>query len=196
MAFYDETLQELLYLGRRPTYDELFTAGCRVGRNSAPALLCDLYWDDILDDANARVAGEFWSMAEFPERCLDHETWSEVFEMAGYTVDGQRVERPHQPVLLYRGSTVEGRDNWSWTDDREEAGRNASGFYRRRPGHLWVALVEPWRLLARNTGRGESEYVVDTDGMTIDLAQARVAARKADTRGATIPPIKHEEANA
>jgi hypothetical protein len=34
---------------------------------------------------------------------------------------------------------------------------------------VWTAIVEPWRLLARNleAREGEPEYVVDTDGLAI-----------------------------
>jgi len=47
----------------------------------------------------------------------------------------------------------------------------AQGTRARRPtGTVWQALVEPWRLLARNEGpdnRDEAEYVVDTDGLDV-----------------------------
>ncbi|MFJ9782650.1 hypothetical protein ACIRSS_23920 [Amycolatopsis sp. NPDC101161] len=65
---------------------------------------------------------------------------------------------------LYRGSVAAHRGNWSWTDSRDVARTYAAGgFGGRLPGAIWTALVEPERLLARNTDRDEYEYIVDTE---------------------------------
>jgi len=36
---------------------------------------------------------------------------------------------------------------------------------------VWEAVVEPWRLLARNTERDDHEYVVDTDGLDVTASR-------------------------
>ena len=114
-------------------------------------------------------------MPEVP-RLFDADTWRDLFELAGYTEDGKPAERPAEPLTLYRGSVPERKALWSWTDNREVAARYASGNYYRRPsGILWVATVDPWRLLARNTDRSEYEYVVDTEGLVI--VEARLTRR-------------------
>lgn len=165
----DEMLEWLL--GREaPLNDDLLgTALSRVGRNNGPWLLGSLWADGWLTEGLAAgVVGPAWSAAEFPDRLLDHDEWRSLFALGGYTVDGQRADRPLEPITLWRGSVEERRADWSWTDSREVAERYASGRYGRPVGVVWRAVVEPHRLLARNTDRQESEYVVDTEGLVIE----------------------------
>lgn len=142
----------------------------RLGRNDGPALLFDLLCEGLLtaEAASAHVAS-VWSSAEFPDRNIPHETWRELFALAGYTVDGKPADRPTEALRLYRGAADICRDNWSWTDDLAVAQKFADGLAHRTPGKVWTAVVPPERLLARihEFGRHESEYVVDTDGLTI-----------------------------
>jgi len=160
-----------------PTPGDLGRALVRLGRNHGPALLGDLEAEGLLTPpAAAAHVGAVWSMAEYPDRYLDHDTWRELFRLAGYTVDGVPAERPVEPLTLYRGSVPERRANWSWSDRLDVAQRYAAGgLGRRPPGVVWQATVEPWRLLARNAGpdsRDESEYVVDTEELQIEAAQS------------------------
>lgn len=159
------------FLDHDPTADDLHTAFARVGRVEAVGLLVDLFNEGVFlfnSTALAAVVGDVWSMSEFPDTHLEHDAWRAMFDAAGYTEDGVITDRPSESVRLWRGSVAERRDDWSWTDNRDVAARYASGdWYRRPTGTVWTALVEPSRLLARNTGRGEHEYVVDARGLAI-----------------------------
>lgn len=151
---------------------QLDQARSRIGRNHGPELLWCLHLERLLDpDVAAAHVGEVWCMAEYPDVYLDHDAWRLLFEMAGYTRDGVRVDRPAEPLTLYRGSVRQRRADWSWTDRLEVAERFAAGGIGGRPaGVVWRAVVEPWRLFARiddEDGRNESEYVVDTQGLVI-----------------------------
>lgn len=157
--------------GHEPTPDELTTAMLRVGRIPALSLLESLFSEGMITPAAAAAnVASAWSMAEYPDTTLDREVWRGLFELAGYTVDDTPADRPSEPLVLWRGSLPEARANWSWTDSREVAQQYADGGFRRAPGALWTATVAPWRLLARQTGRQESEYVVDTAGLEIHAA--------------------------
>lgn len=70
---------------------------------------------------------------------------------------------------MYRGAPRELRDRMSWTADIEMAKQFAYGGIRgRQTGEVWVAEAHPEALLAYigSDGRGESEYVVDPDGLS------------------------------
>jgi hypothetical protein len=154
-----------------PTPEELGTALVRVGRNNGPALIAGLHCEWRLTPAAATAhVGGAWSAVAFPEDCLDRETWVELFGDAGYTVDRVPAPRPTEPLRLYRGAPVSRRDRMSWTDDLATARRFASGeMWGTEPDTVWTALVEPSRLLCANLdGRGEREYIIDTDGLAIE----------------------------
>jgi hypothetical protein len=152
-----------------PDADELVSACVRVGRITAVDLVYMLYYHDPLTrEAAVASVGDVWSMSEYPDSHLDHWEWRELFDLAGYTEDGEPAQRPTAPLTLYRGSVPERKADWSWTDNRDVAAKYASVAHYYRPlGKVWKATVEPWRLLARNTGREEAEYVVNTDGLDI-----------------------------
>ena len=155
-----------------PTVKDLWSALVRLGRNAGPALLSDLDAEGLLTrEAAAATVGGAWSASNFPDRCLGRQSWRALFALAGYTRNGVPAERPTEPLTLYRGAVPEHRADWSWTDRVDVARGYAEGARTcREAGKLWQAVVEPWRLLARNDGpdnRDEAEYVVDTDGLTI-----------------------------
>jgi hypothetical protein len=152
--------------------DDLDYALAFVGRSNGPALLWDLYSADLL---NRRLLapniGGVWSAAEIPEYNLEPPMWRQLFVRAGYTENGKPAHRPHQPLILYRGATPDRRAGWSWTNDVNVAAAYAfEGVRGRKRGRVWVAEVEPARLLAFHDGREEGEYVVDTEGMEIGVA--------------------------
>lgn len=151
------------------TGDQLAVALYRVPGDDMPVLLDTLHRHRLITDQDlSGVVGLAWSNAERPDLALGHDRWRALFTAAGYTDDGRRVPRPTQPLRLYRGSVADRRTDWSWTDSRHVARTYAvGGFGGRLPGAIWTALVEPERLLARNTDRDEAEYVVDTTGLTI-----------------------------
>jgi hypothetical protein len=154
-----------------PTPDDLVTAMLRLGRNYGPALLADIYTENLLTaESAARGVPHAWSMCEFPERQLDHGFWRRLFDVAGYTVDEAPAERPAAATRLYRGATADRRHGWSWTDDLGIAQRFATGGLGGRPrGRVWVAVVTPGRILARihESSRRESECVVDARGLAV-----------------------------
>ena len=155
--------------GYAPTADELSLSCSRVGRNNAPQLLFFLDWNHLLtDEALTANIANVWSSCDGAEVRSDHDLWRDYFERAGYTVNGKPADRPTGPLTLYRGAPPEQRADWSWTDDRELAAKDASGDWNGRPvGKVWRATVEPWRLLAGITYPDEHEYVVDTDELDI-----------------------------
>ncbi|MEV7428295.1 hypothetical protein AB0N29_01640 [Nocardioides sp. NPDC092400] len=166
------TVNELLEwakdLERLISKEEIGEMASRLDRRDGPALLEALWAADLLDEENAAAVGSVWSMAEFPGLSLERATWRSLFKLSGYTVDGTPADPPAEALTLYRGATDEHRDGWSWTPNRAVAARFADErILGRADGKVWVAHVEPWRLLTRNTEREEEEYVVDTDGLEI-----------------------------
>ncbi|UUV32345.1 hypothetical protein NQK81_02505 [Amycolatopsis roodepoortensis] len=151
------------------TTDQLAVALYRVPRDDMPVLLDALYRHQLITDHDlSGFVGLAWSNAERPDLALPRDRWRTLFAAAGYTDDGPRVPRPTQPLRLYRGSVADRRADWSWTDSRDVARTYAAGgFGDRLPGAIWTAMVEPARVLARNTDREESEYVIDTEGLQI-----------------------------
>ena len=147
------------------TVDMLVSAGIRFGRNSYPTLVAEVDEMGLLTPQVAsRVVPDAWSSAEFPFAHLGADRWAELFDQAGYTVDGIVTARPTRPLKLWRGALGEGRDGWSWTDDREQAAWFAARPFYEGAAKVWVAKVPPEALLARITEArpGENEYVVDT----------------------------------
>lgn len=172
----EEWMDYVLDTYDEPTPAELEVMLSRVGRNNEPALLFDLYYAGLLTaEAATRCVASAWSIAEYPQDLIPDDTWRALFDLAGYTVEGQPAERPTEPLRLYRGSPEQFRDRWSWTDDRDSAERFATGGLRARlPGTIWTAQVEPWRLFCHihEHSRGESEYVLDTRGLVIERADS------------------------
>lgn len=133
----------------------------KMGRNSEPALLCSLLCEGLLGPALAtRFVGPAWSACEYPDRALGRDEWKVLFQLAGFTVDGEAAERPIGPIRLYRGTVPERTRDWSWTDNIEVAKGYAAGTSARRPvGTVFTAEVPASALLARNLDREEDEYV-------------------------------------
>jgi hypothetical protein len=169
-----------------PTVETLSTAMGRVGRNNCPALVMTTHVEVNLRPALAAWAvQEAWSGAEHPMMYLDKDEWLELFDLAGYTVNGKPSPRPTEAMTVYRGSDAEHCLGWSWTEDVALAQWFADRVIHTRPGIVWRARVEPVRLLARITEsrlradppgftetRGESEWVVDTGGLDVQAADA------------------------
>lgn len=153
----------------RKTFD---MASMRLGRGYGPALLFDLAMTGSLDLGDLDMVGvvaDVWSAAEYPEDAMERALWLEFFEANGYTDDMRAVSPPTEPVTVYRGAPVELRDRMSWTADVEIAGQFAYGGIRgRRAGEVWVAEAHPEALMAYigADSRGESEYVLDPDGLS------------------------------
>jgi len=157
---------------------ELESLCLQAGRNNGPGLLL-MAWGHkaISAEAVTALVGPIWSDAEFPQMCLSRRDWLELFAVAGYTVDGKAAPRPGAPVALYRGSDHSRRRRMSWTANREMAEWFATSLSRgRRPGCVYQTIAPPSSLLCFNgdgdNSRGESEYVVNTKGLIIKVAEA------------------------
>jgi hypothetical protein len=155
------------------TLDEFETRLYRGRRNDGPALLFDAWFGRSIsrEVLTATIAG-IWSGAEYPLTALGQQTWRELFDEAGYTVDGKLTDRPVGVTRLYRGSVPTLRRRWSWTTDRALAERFAhgyehGGFLGRMPGTVYVLDCPPTSLLCAINDRQESEYVVDTRGLKV-----------------------------
>jgi hypothetical protein len=155
------------------TLDEFEARLCRAGRVKGPRLLFEAWFGREIDrDVLAVCIGAVWSGAEYPFGAMTQSIWRELFDAAGYTVDGKPAKRPVGPTRLYRGSIPTLRRRWSWTTDRALAERFArgyvdGGFLGRMPGKVYVLDVPPESLLCAINDRRESEYVVDTRGLKI-----------------------------
>lgn len=116
----------------------------------------------------ARVAGLAW--AQWGPPLLPHDAWQELFDLAGYRVDDEPAARPIKPLRLWRGGLPEHRNNWSWTDDPDLPYHFAgpTGVVEGI-GMIWTAMVEPWRLKAAVPEWRFTEYIVDTDGLNVQL---------------------------
>ncbi|MDH6141017.1 hypothetical protein P3T35_003030 [Kitasatospora sp. GP30] len=105
------------------------------GRNYGPDFLYEAYGEGKVGNDTVRaLVGAVWTGSEYPDRLLDHDTWRWLFQVAGFTVDGQPAERPTRPVELWRGSVPERRTDWSWSTDRAVAEKFAAGTGGRPPG--------------------------------------------------------------
>lgn len=172
---FDEAVEAFLSETVEPTADNIHVAACSLGRNYYPALVCTLYHEGMLwgacgADVARTVVPAAWSAAEFPMIQLDAEEWRDLFDLAGYTMDGRPAERPGESLTLWRGALPEYRDGWSWTEDRDLAQWFAERPHNRADGRVYAAIVEPSRLLARISQEraGENEYVVDARGLRIE----------------------------
>ncbi len=154
-----------------PSGSELLLACIRLGRNQGPTFLADLEAEGLLTpEAAAMVVPSVWSAVEFPNRSLPAEVWRWLFQLAGYTIDGVPAGRPIGGLTLFRRSTRAARHGWSWTEDESLAEHFASGgLGGRATGRVWKVHAPSESLLARIPAErpGESEYVVDTDGLAI-----------------------------
>lgn len=171
----DELMAWLVKQDHEPTADEVETVMLRLGRTHAPWVLGELHCYGLLgDDVATALVGLAWSIAEYPEDVLGRDLWLELFDIAGFTIDGKAAPRPSQSLTLYRGAPPERRARMAWTTSVDLAQRFATeGLRGRETGELWTAAVEPWRLLTVDNGRTEHEHVINPDDLEIIRHTAR-----------------------
>jgi hypothetical protein len=117
-----------------------------------------------------------WRWNNRPLADLPQQQWIQLFRFAGYTHDHAPAARPSgRAVRLWRGGASAKR--LSWTSDRNLA----RGFAIRTPASnvgvlgeptLWVALVDPARLLAYFSN--EKEYIIDPLGVAAEQVRVKV----------------------
>ncbi|MFB7031004.1 MULTISPECIES: hypothetical protein [unclassified Streptomyces] len=165
-------LMDAVWAGDEWDADQLRTVLGWGGRLAGPHLLADA-WDGGLIDGSAVAAhiGAVWSGAEYPDAALGHGRWRELWRAAGFTRDGCPAELPGGPVELWRGSMPERRADWSWTTERAIAEEYAGGGFGRKAGRLYRTMAPAGALLGAYSGRGEEEYVIDTDLTSIELVE-------------------------
>jgi hypothetical protein len=140
----------------------------RLPRNDLPAVLAEIaLW--LNPGQLARALTDAWVMCEFPEQAVGREQWLGWFREVGYIVNGEPAKAPEQ-VTLYRGGVF--ADRMAWTGCQSIA----EWFRDRWPnGKLWTATVQADRLLAHfnnvrleESGRVETEYVIDPSGLAVE----------------------------
>jgi hypothetical protein len=151
--------------------DTFGTLVAYTGRIYGPQSLYRLdHYNAIQPKAYAEIVSQVWSMAEFPSHSMSRADWRRMWRKAGFTMDGTPADRPTEPVRVWRAATPRFKGSFAWTDDKERALWFLR--HRRAGGRLYTALVPPGRLLARihESGRRESEWIVDTRGVAIEEA--------------------------
>lgn len=111
---------------------------------------------------------EAWMAVEMPSQ---HPVsfYVSLFRDAGWITDvvdddGVMSPKPNMPLTLYRGVQVKAyARRLSWTTDPAKAEWFARRWKER--GYIYQITAQPEQLLARFTGRNESEYVVDIDNV-------------------------------
>lgn len=134
-----------------------------------PKLLYLAHCHDVLknDDEYREALADTWTAAEWPEQYMDTDLWVDYFTDAGFITDeGQPAERPDQPMVLWRGATVDRKFGMAWTDQPHTANWFAKRFAgslgeKDQPVKVFRCVVPPDVLLAHFEGRGEHEWVVD-----------------------------------
>ena len=142
------------------------------GRAHGPTILLVAYRSHVItnETVTATIGPWAWSVPELPEDSLlvTRADWIELFDVAGFTIDGKPADRPDEPVELWRGSVPARRRRMSWTSDRVVAEKFASGEFGARPeGKLYTTTCPPESLLCINKGRNEAEHVINPKCLVI-----------------------------
>ncbi len=155
----------------------------RVGRNDLPGILIEIAWS-MTDDDLAEAMRETWVSAESPENALGRDEWIDLFDEVGYRHNSIRAEPPSE-IVLWRGGITP--DRMAWTADRALA----EWFRDRYPnGKLWTVTAPASSLLAfydgvrtgDGSGQGESEYVINPEGLQYHLLPQATPADAEATR--------------
>ncbi|PZR54928.1 hypothetical protein DNL40_00565 [Xylanimonas oleitrophica] len=137
-------------------------------RDVPPQTLPDVlleHWEDLHPKDLRSAVREAWTSQDDPEALLDAETWAELFDEAGYQVDGRPADKESdlEPLMddvvltLYRAAR-EPR-GLGWTTDLRAARAAAA----RDGGRVWRVALGPEYVLARFTDPwdGTEQLVVD-----------------------------------
>lgn len=147
------------------------------GTHGMPLFLWAIHQDKrIPTDLIRPYVIDAWAHAYRAELIMQRHGWIELFDAAGYTVDGALAPRPTEPLILWRGAHPDYARNLTWTADRTDALP-----YADKPGRrLYWASVAPWRLYGALTGLGEepAQYVINTDGLKIHQERITDADRE------------------
>lgn len=114
----------------------------------------------------AEFVAEAWDLCAWPMSVLPRARWVALFRFAGYTHEFRLASPPTETLRLYRGSDPRGREGLCWSTSVDVARYMALRF---PVGMVWVAEVEPGRLLAYLDEGFERQFVVDTTGLAVDV---------------------------
>lgn len=127
-------------------------------------------------DALADLLSTAWTMPEWPVGGDPYtaELWVRAFRAVGFvTTDDDHPAPPAEPITLWRGAVPAHKRGLSWTADRQRAEWFRDRFPPSEDGgpfkqaRLYEVKVNPNRILARFTERGEDEWVIDPRRLTI-----------------------------
>lgn len=118
----------------------------------------------------AQSVETFWQAWSALVSSVDHyhefHMWRGWLERIGWAgIDG--MPDPPFPLRMYRGATEDYADGPSWTTSHATACIYAEGDGHEEPGQVWVALVEPRRMLAGHRANADREFVIDARGLRI-----------------------------
>ncbi len=172
--------------GRGPAFPQPLRwedLAARAGRNDKPAILLTAIAAGVLTDPQQIRIGleDTWTTCEWPGRAADYEVWLYAFEHA--STDGHYLEEQElrdrttlpQTLTVYRAAAEGHELGLSWTTSFDKA-----YWFATRVGalaghrHKIFELDAPrdWVLAHYHETRGESEYVIDTNGLSLeDLAE-------------------------
>lgn len=169
---HEVALAAILAGNDRPGRPDLNRHLLEVGNDRAAKLLYGLASQgrvDLSDPTMVGVVAAVWTLAEPFKVGLKPSDWIAMFRTNGYTHDGCPAPLPTEPVTVYRGTIPAHRAGMAWTTDYERAREFAcAGMSSRTRGNIYTATIKPGLLLAYIhdvLGRGESEFVVDQEGL-------------------------------
>jgi len=136
-----------------------------------------LLTDSVHPSAAPGTLETAWTHPEYPEQIGGTASWRKAFEKVGYIENDRYARRPEEPLTLYSGLygddavNIEAWHQMAWTSDIKIARWFADRFHDPRQVVL-RATVEPERLYAHFTNRGESEYVINTDELNMEILES------------------------
>lgn len=135
-----------------------------------PQLLYEWWFEDAISQAQLRewLPG-VWQKCDYPAYsplgCLDECLWLQLFLECGFISDDSKLQAPTEDLIVYRGSTLDNIHGMSWTTCLTTAKFFAEVYYPERFGRnaeetrVFTATVPPQSILARFSGRDESEVI-------------------------------------
>jgi hypothetical protein len=149
------------------------------GAGEAAAVLLEVFerLGRLQVEVASRLVPRAWDLCPAPMLVLSRERWVRLFRVAGYTHEFVPAAPPTGVLRLYRGSDERGREGLCWPSNLDVARWLAS---RYDEGWVWVAVVEPVRLLAFVAAGYEDQFVVDTTGLVAEVLEGPEVVRGLD----------------
>jgi len=138
------------------------------------------WWDKMTDEQRAYNLIYVWKHMEIIEPFGGYEWWLYKFKELGY-IPHETIEKPTEPVMIYRGCKAESKLGMSWTTDpliaEIFAGRGRNPSARK----VYTTTVSPDQILAIVDGKleieagGETvysvEYIIDYQSLNENLVK-------------------------